>query len=418
MLSSARLKRIVAGFDLAYSARLAPAVFLAMSAVSIAAAWLPASWRSTLGPASGFGTSASWFAHRFAWDFRYYDDIAAHGYHLAPPYGMLVDAAFWPLWPIILHSAHAAAPTAALFHLLLIIVSFVLATGSAVAFHALAADVLPRAAARRATILYLVYPGAHFLLRAYPTALSNLFACVVLLLLRRNRIAVAASLAGLAVAAGPLAVAGSLTVTAVTLIDQLAALKQRATVPGAACRIAITSLAAFWGLLAYSAFLGIRFGQPFAFVAAEQAWAVARSPGARVKGALLAVLILPDLFDIFHHAGRLFHGTADRFAIALDRRLNAAWLAAALTGLAGGVRHIAWPIMLHAALIIGLYVWFIDTVQGHEATLRLLYQAPGSFIGLAWLLQGRPVTFASAAGLSAISLAIEVVLTTTGYYIV
>jgi hypothetical protein len=74
--------------------------------------------------------------------------------------------------------------------------------------------------------------------------------------------------------------------------------------------------------------------------------------------------------------------------------------------------------MLHAALIIGLYVWFIDTVQGHEATLRLLYQAPGSFIGLAWLLQGRPVTFASAAGLSAISLAIEVVLTTTGYYIV
>ena len=129
--------------------------------------------------------------------------------------------------------------------------------------------------------------------------------------------------------------------------------------------------------------------------------------------------ILPDVALAFRHASVVYRAATPRIAIeAFHARLNALGLGIALASLYGGWRGLPWIVALQAWLALALYVWFIATVQGHEATLRLIYIAPGCFIGLAYVLRRLSIAFYGVVCVSLALLLIDAAASAAGYWIV
>jgi hypothetical protein len=210
------------------------------------------------------------------WDGEWYLHIARWGYFYIPHRQSSV--AFFPAYPLGVHWLGKVVPGG--YGMAAILITMVCGALTFTLFHRWCLRHLPNRAAAWAVIALAVYPYGWFL---YGAAYSDaLFLCVTLLafLLLENEKPVLAGLAGMvATATRPTGI--------VVLVGLVAVMCERRGVFGSVrSRIRTTvrprdfgvTLAAL-GIVGWCAWLGWRFGRPFAFIETEGARGWNRSPG-------------------------------------------------------------------------------------------------------------------------------------------
>jgi hypothetical protein len=204
------------------------------------------------------------------WDAGWYLTIAQHGYSAGDGAGAAPEVAFFPLYPIVV--AALGAPLGSSQGALVVaagIVSLSALLGALYLLHRLVATELGDAHAKAATMLLAFFPGSLYFSAHYAESLFLLLSVGVFYAARTNRWAWAAALAGLASACR---VIGIVLVVPLAIMwwSQAAAgpppsggrsaeLKRRLRPSG------LWLLLAPAGVLAYSAYLGVRFDRPLAW---------------------------------------------------------------------------------------------------------------------------------------------------------
>lgn len=332
-----------------------------------------------------------------AWDAELYEQIALRGYRegqTGAPTGLI---ALFPAWPIIDSALLAIVGNPQAARGLAMLVSGCAGIVSVISFCRLARSNLPTEAAALATLLYALYPGAHFLFQPYPTALMQLCTILVVQNLVDGRLWRAAVISGVATAFGPLMVFNGI---AIIVTGFTVAWRDRRVNPRAFqqfCLYApILGTVALSGLLLFMLWQAIVFRDPFAFIAADTAWGVSKADGEpmtlamHAKRALALALIIPDLIR-----------TASRLQMAVSLAAQGDWSQAQISfedavdllfvfllssGAIAALRLQARPIALAAILVIAGFIWFAGAPKGGQAAIRLLYPAVGGFLGLASLV--------------------------------
>ena len=187
-------------------------------------------------------------SHRWTWHFVFYDanfylGIAGHGYTGDP-----AKAAFFPLFPLLVH--FTSFLTGGDYPLAGLIVSVACGAASAVGVWALAARVCGRRVADRAVALYCVFPGAMTFGMLYSEPLAVALGAAALLALLDRRWLLAGIIGALSTAERPtlivlVAVSGVAAAQAIWTRREWRALLAPALTP--------------LGVLAYFAYLGRRY---------------------------------------------------------------------------------------------------------------------------------------------------------------
>lgn len=206
------------------------------------------------------------FALLGAWDGRWYQQIAAHGYLLIP--GRQSNPAFFPLLPILLHACAVAGIPLRAAGLLIANGAFLLAL---LGFYELSRAFLAEPDARRATLYLAIFPFGFVFSMVYPESIALaafVFAGLFAIRGRWLTCAVCASLATLARPEGAL------------LVLPLLAIAWRSRDRGRLewARSLTASLAAPATLAALSAYFWFNLGDPLAWRKAELAWGRSFSP--------------------------------------------------------------------------------------------------------------------------------------------
>ncbi|HTZ70091.1 MAG TPA: mannosyltransferase family protein, partial [Acetobacteraceae bacterium] len=259
----------------------------------------------------------------FPFDAVWYQRIATDGYvwDAAQP-GLKQDVAFFPLWPLVLRLVAFCTRSVGVARVATVLLSGAFATASIVAFHVLALRLLPQQPARTATFLFALYPGASFLLLSYPTGLMNLLVILALLALLDDRFFVAAALAGLVTAIGPLGLGTALAVSGCAALHAARQSAHRGLARWR-CLVWLAGIAALsvGGLIAFLLWQWAVLGDPLAFIKAQAAWAVPLPWAQRIPRAILQALILPDFIAAARELG---HATKAHGAVALQASLEKA----------------------------------------------------------------------------------------------
>ena len=342
-----------------------------------------------------------------AWDAEHYEYISLYGYRNGETAAASSLIAFFPGWPLIesVLIAIAGSPQAGRF--LAILFCGCAGIASVFVFSGLARSLLSPQAASVATLLYTLYPGAHFLFQPYPTALMQLFTVLVLKDLLAGRLWRAALVSGVATAFGPLMTFIGL---AVVLTGLTTAWRKRRVNPHAFrqfCTLApLLGTVAVSGLLLFALWQALVFGNPFAFITAGENVEVPMTLVLKAKRALALVFVFPDLI----RAGARLDiavvlATSEQWSraqVSFEDAVNLLFLFFMSVGTILAFRLRAKELPLAAILVIGGFIWFAGAPQGGQAGIRLLYPAIAGFLGLgsladtnrtiAWVL---PPTFAA-----------------------
>jgi len=359
----------------------------------------------------------------FPFDAAWYQRIATSGYLWDPTHPELKqDVAFFPLWPLVLRFVSLCVASPVVARWVAVFLAAVFALASICAFHCLARQLLPVHAARTATLLFALYPGASFLLLSYPTGLMNLLCILALLALMDENLLAAAAYSGVVTASGPLGLGTALTVCTCAAVRTAATVREaRGGVQG------WRALAAFFGLcaLAVSGLAGfllwqyVTLGDAFAFMKAQEAWAIPPLWLHRMPRAIAQLLILPDFTAALHHLAHASSaGTLVALQASLESSLNSAALGLGLIGVLASSRLAARPVLLQGIFTLALFIWFHSSTRPGNSTLRLTYCTIGMFLGVAWLLRNRPKLAACVIAVSAMMLACGAFLTDAGYHMV
>lgn len=353
----------------------------------------------------------------FAFDAQWYQRIADEGYQWNPAHpDIKQDVAFFPLWPAVLRAVALAVPDREAARWGAVALAALFGAASMCAFHRLAGRLLPPADAAAATFLFALWPGASFLLLSYPTGLMNLLCVASLLAMLGARPLVAAGFAGLVAASGPLGLATGITVW---LCEAARLHRARAlATPRSLAWLAVLGLVASAGLWLFLAWQWVRFGTPFAFMAAQEAWALPLPWLRRIPRLLVQALILPD----FVMAGRYFlravqGGTRIEVQAALEQAFNQAALGLALIATVATRRLGATVVTWQAVVALLMFMWFHSVSRPGNSTERLIYCVPALFLGLAWMLRARPRLRACAVAGFALLLAANAFLVCAGYHV-
>lgn len=383
---------------------------------------VPPAWQGSWS-AHVAGTQPHFVDRFFPFDAAWYQRIATYGYQWDPTHRELKqDVAFFPLWPLVLRLVKLciASPVAARSAAVCLAAAFALA--SICAFHRLARRLLPARTADTATLLFALYPGASFLLLSYPTGLMNLLCILALLALMDENLVAAAALSGIVTASGPLGLGTALTVCSCAAVRTVTTWREasggaprwRALATFfALCALAVSGLAAFL-LWQY-----VTLGDAFAFMKAQQAWALPPSWTQRVPRAMAQLLILPNFFAALHHLAQATRTTTlVALQASLESSLHSAALGLALIGVLASSRLASRPVLLQGIYTMALFIWFHSSSRPSNSTLRLTYCAVGMFLGIAWLLQNHPKLAVCVIAVSAMMLACGAFLTDAGYHVV
>jgi hypothetical protein len=261
-----------------------------------------------------------------AWDGRWYDMIATRGYYYLP--ARQSDAAFFPLYPIVLRVLHAAglgiAWTGVALSNLVLLPALVL-------LYELVRTWLPEPDARRAAVYAALFPLGFVFSMLYPEALVLALVAATVVALVRRRYA-------LATIAGALAALGRPEAAFVVLP---AALVVRRAWPTLAPRARAYALAAagapLAGVLGFALYQAAVLHAGFAYESAQSAW-----------GRRFGLLGVQRALGELRHAGRIHDEWLWR---------DAAFLGAYLACLVLARRaRVPWPWLAAAALIVVLPV--------------------------------------------------------------
>jgi len=215
----------------------------------------------------------------FLFDGRWYLRLAEHGYPAAPLHAKST-LGFFPLYPLVVRAVAwvcaVPVPQAAL------VISVAGGLAAAVLVQRLATAWWGEQAARRAVLVFCLFPGAIVFSMAYSECLTIPLAVGCLLALRSQRWLTAGLLAGLATAVEPVALV-LIPVCIAATAAQLRSLGWRD--PAARCS-AVAPLLAPLGIGGLAVFLWIWTGTPFAaYLAQHYGWHQQSQP--------LALLALP-----------------------------------------------------------------------------------------------------------------------------
>jgi hypothetical protein len=326
---------------------LATLVFLGVAALGAAVGYF-------LLPAGELGRPAIQSDPLFRWDALKYLFVAQHGYQ----WGSLLttarsETAFFPAYPLIDsalgHLFNSWAPA------LLALPSFLFGIAAIFAFDRLARRLLSRRGATVATFGYALYPAACFTLNGYPTSLINLALILMFTAVIDRRSGRAAGWAGVAAAAGPLAVvaagplavvaAGPLAVVAAGPLAVVAAVAVPLQILAAAVggpsrgllnrvqsgvyslRVALpVSGLALSGLVGFGVYQTVRFGTPTAFLSAQHAWGHAPT-GRQFVRALTLFPPPPTTGSQCSGRRQPWTATASRCSYSRSWELSASWYA-------------------------------------------------------------------------------------------
>lgn len=406
--------------SLAVPACATAACFSIIIAGGALAGWLPAGWAGNW-TAHVVRTQAHFIDRFFPFDAVWYQRIAADAYLWDPANPALKqDVAFFPLWPIVLRlvSFCVGSPEAARWCDIGLAAAFGFA--SICAFHRLALRLLPRPEAAAATWLFALYPGASFLLLSYPTGLMNLLCILSLLAAMDRRFWAAAACAGAVTASGPLGLGTAMAVWLWAAIAQMRSLRQGGTSPARLIVVlAALGVLTISGLLGFLLWQYVRFGDEFAFITAQGAWAVPLPWLARLPRAAFQLLILPDFAVGFAYLIHAAHAASlVGLQAELEKGLQNAALGLALLMLLASWRKLPRVVWLQGAFTLALFIWFHSTSRPGNSTLRLTYCVMTSFLGLAWVLRDRPRLRLAIIAASAAMLGCAAFLSAAGYHVV
>lgn len=201
------------------------------------------------------------------WDAGWYHAIVRHGYAFTP--GQQSSVAFFPLYPLLsgllAWPLRAVLPSHQAFYLAALALSHGAFFVALLGFRRLACALLEPGAAARASWLLCLFPYALFFSAAYTESLYLALVVWSLIAARQSRWALACGLAALASATRS-------TGVLLTPLLALEHLRQCGWRPQGLDRRAGWLLLAPAGLLAFSAFQWLRFGDPLAFVHVQAAW--------------------------------------------------------------------------------------------------------------------------------------------------
>lgn len=387
-------------------------LFLGLCAMGTAAGyyWLtPGKWGRPSNVASAL----------FRWDAGWYLHIATVGYQWSPRApSRQFDVAFFPLWPLVDATARCLGGGTRPVALIASAVAFGIL--SIFAFYHLARRLLPESVVPLATAGYAFYPGASFFVNSYPVSLLNLLLILMLLCLLEGRIWRAAALAGLATAAGPLAVGMALAVPLsaldrgmrLALLLTARGLRESLAAWGVAAGTGLTSIAGLLGFMAYQTW---RFGTPTAFLVAQRAWGYATIPIRVIRAVTLYPLTHLPGYPGLHPPGP-YPGT--QFEMWVQGAEGVGALLLCLVLILAQARRAPWPFTASALVTVLAFYWFSGTLQGPPSAMRELYLAIPAFIGLGVLAERHRTQTRVLVVIFAALLCSQVALTVAGYWVV
>jgi hypothetical protein len=221
------------------------------------------------------------FLHELAnWDGLWYRALANHGYPDHASYAQttlgffpVFPLAMWALiQPLMLVTSHDAIWSATVAGALISAAGGLVAT---VLVHRLAEGWWDREAARRATILFIVFPGSVVFSMVYSEGLLLPLAAGCIYALERRRWVLAGILAGVATAVQPV----GLALVPVCLLSALLELRRRGWSLRAARRSFLAPLLSLSGMAAFMAFLWAWTGNPLAtYLAQHHGWSETTTP--------------------------------------------------------------------------------------------------------------------------------------------
>jgi len=403
---------------LAVPARAAACCFAMILAGGFLAQFVPPGWQGNW--ADHVVRNQAHFVDRFfPFDAVWYQHIATDWYvwDSTQPH-VKQDVAFFPLWPAVLWvvSALVSSPSAARW--MTVGLSACFGFASIAAFYRLALRVLARRDAETATWLFALYPGASFLLLSYPTGLMNLLCICALLAAMDRRYWAACACAGAVTASGPLGLGTAMAVWGCAAFDAVVLWRDTKAIAAALLRLGLLGFLSISGLIAFLALQYVRFGDMAAFIKAQGAWSTPPPWGARILPAIWQVLIVPDFGLSLAYAVHSLH-MPNLVAVQaeLEKGVHYAALGFALLALAVCLRVAPRPLKFQGVFTMALFMAFHSTVRPGNSTLRLIYCVMTSFVGLAWLLRGRPRVAPWAIGVSAVLLGCGAFLSAAGYHV-
>lgn len=212
----------------------------------------------------GSDVLSGWF-HFDGW---WYQSIVDDGYSYAGPL-VQASAAFFPAYPLAMGLVHLAVPSPVLPGM---IVTFSCGLGATVLFHRWSAAKFGAGPANLAVATLLLFPYSFYLFGAvYPQALFLLAAVAAFLLLERGHPVLAGLAGAVCTATHAEGVAVLVGLVAVTLY--------RRSRTGRPLRPADAGvLLSAGGLVVWSAYLWVRFGDPLVWVKIQRAWTAPQGP--------------------------------------------------------------------------------------------------------------------------------------------
>ncbi len=221
------------------------------------------------------------FLHELAnWDGLWYRTLANHGYPDYVSYAQ-TTLGFFPVFPLtiwaveqplLLVTGHDAIWCATVAGALISAAGGLVAT---IMVHRLAEGWWNREVARRATILFIVFPGSVVFSMVYSEGLLLPLAAGCIYALERRRWVLAGILAGFATAVQPV----GLALVPVCLLSALLELRRRGWSLRAARRSFLAPLLSLSGLAAFMAFLWAWTGNPLAtYLAQHHGWSETTTP--------------------------------------------------------------------------------------------------------------------------------------------
>ncbi len=368
---------------------------------------------------------ASITSRLLAWDGVYYLQIAHFGYQW---HGVTKspDFAFFPLYPLVEIFANSIMKIArgSWNPLVMVFPSIIFGIASIWVFFALAKQFLSEQSAQFATAAYALYPGAQFFFAGYPTSLINLLTLLSLLALFKNRIWLAAILAGLATAAGPLGALLLIPIAIKHLKKYYITSNHNQTmisIAKEALSLAFLSLISTFGLILFILYQWIIINNPFAFLQVQANWGT-KPFAVRVYNFFHLYPIVggkhfgffPSLFFKYSHhlpqwnVERSFNSII--FVIMIG-------LILLLATQANKQKRLLYLMLFSIACIL-TYAWTIGTIEGPVSAIRLLYIVVPAFLGAGFLYEKNKFISYGLLLVFASILMVQAAFFVSGYWVV
>ena len=354
------------------------------------------------------------------WDAKRLTSIATQGYMWNGDANQIQNIAYFPLYAVVERIFGVVFPLTNPLTLLVPAILFGLL--SAVFFYRLARATVGEDVAAVALAAYLFYPGNVFFVRAYPVSLMNLLVILTLLAMIEGKIWKAALWSGIGSAAGPLMVFLSLSVVIKWAADQWNAVKPGAgslasKLAGRLPLTAVFSLVAFSGFALFLLYQLVAFHDPLAFIKVQEAWEKSGSLVERVYNFFFLKNMLAQ-----HHPGHFIaaisHGSLKQMDGHVQYLINL-FMLVIFAGLIWIARkNLPWTFTLYCLLFLGGYWWFMGSVSGVKATVRLIYPVIPAFLGVGVLQKRHPELVRVSVILFAVLSFLESGLMIEGFWVV